>query len=558
VTLGRTAPVAQTSSLEELLERAEGARLSGDYRAGVGYARQAIARAEHPQGRARALRSLANQQLRLGDYEEAIRACRDAIAILEALDDDAGICWDLTVLALAYTELGLFEEALEELNRGRELAVKLGDRGLLYWVYNRTGVVHSSMGNHRQANTHLLQAWQLAADLDAEARFCILNNLTDNAVSLLPHLREQGRSAEAAATLEAALGHGEQALELARAASHPFRTAICLDNLGMVLALADRFPEAFAALAESTRLSTEHGYRALEASALLHTARVHRLAGNAGEAVAGLSDTLVRASAAREKPLVMAAHRDLCDAHEQQGDFRRALEHYRRYHELEQEARSDVAAARARLMTHHFELDNARLEADNARLEAELHRIRSQELERRAVELDRFAHEDALTGLANRRWADLTVPQLLANAAAAGGPLSLAIADVDLFKGVNDRFGHLVGDEVLRQVAALLRDGLPESAFLARLGGEEFLIALPGTGSAGAVAVCDALRTRIRAYHWDSICAGLDVTISLGVAEARPGDGYHDLLDGADAGLYEAKRTGRDRVTTSPARPVAD
>lgn len=543
---------AHADLLELLLERAEEARLSGDYRTGAAFARQGVAVAGNPADRARALRSLANQQLRLGELEDSVRACRDSISILEELGDDAGICWDQTVLAFAYSELGLFEEALDELNRARDLALKCGDRGLLYWVHNRAGVVHSTMGNHHQGNTLLLQALELSTDMDAEARFCILNNLADNAVGLLR--TGGGTGQNNAAILNAALGHAEQALELARAASHPFRTAMSLDNLAMLLGLAGRFPEAFAAVEQSRRLSIERGYRSLELSALSSAARVHRLAGEAGKAIDGLVEALARAGAAGEKPLMMTAHKELCDAYEQNGDFRRALEHYRSYHEMEQEARSDVAAARARLMTHHFELDHARLEADNARLEAELHRIRSHELELRAVELDRYAHEDSLTGLANRRWADLTVPQLLAAAEQADAPFTVAIADIDRFKGVNDDFGHLIGDEVLRHVAAVLRAGLAEPAFVARLGGEEFVIVLPGTEPDAALALCDTLRTLVGAYDWASVCAGLTVTISMGVAGRRPGEAYRDLLDAADMGLYEAKRTGRDRVVPAPPR----
>ncbi|GIJ69412.1 GGDEF domain-containing protein [Virgisporangium ochraceum] len=544
-------PTAHPDPLESLLERAEEARSSGDYRAGAALARQGVAVAGSPAGRARALRSLANQQLRLGELEDCVRACRDSIAILEELDDDAGICWDRTALAFAYSELGLFEEALEELNLARDLALKCGDRGLLYWVHNRAGVVHSTMGNHQQGNALLLQALELSTDMDAEARFCILNNLADNAVGLL---RAQGGTAPTHAILVAALDHAEQALELARAASHPFRTAMSLDNLAMLLGLAGRIPAAFAAVEESRLLAAERGYRSLELSTLLSVARVHRLAGDTGRAIDGLVEALGRAGGAGEKPLMMTAHKELCDAYEQNGDFRRALEHYRSYHELERETRSDVAAARARLMTHHFELDHARLEAENARLEAELHRVRSRELELRAVELDRYAHEDSLTGLANRRWADLTVPQLLDAAERSDAPFTVAIADIDRFKGVNDDFGHLVGDEVLRQAAAVLRAGLAEPAFVARLGGEEFVIVLPGAGPDAALAVCDTLRTLVSAYDWASVCAGLAVTISMGVADRRPGDDYRSLLDAADAGLYEAKRTGRDRVVPAPSR----
>jgi len=537
--------VSGDSFLDGLLTLAEEARLRGDYRTGVAHARLAVDRADalgEPAGRARARRSLANQLLRLGGHEDAIGACRDAIAIMEGLGDEEGICWELTVQALAFTELGLFEEALEGLSRSRDIALRRVDRGLLYWVHNRTGVVHSSMGDHLQANTHLLNALSLAGDLDVEARFCILNNLGDNAIGLVPALRAAGRLADADAALAVALDHCAQALDLARAAAHPFRTSISLDNYGMVLGLAGTFPAAFAALEESLSLALSHGYLSLQSSALQHRARVHLLSGDAERAIDGLLVALERALDAGEVPTAMAAHQELCGAYEQVGDFRAALSHHRSFHALERESCNGVAAARARVMTHHFELDNARLEADNARLEAELHRIRSRELEADKQALQIQVQEDALTGLANRRGVDVRLPGLLSR------PLCVAVADVDLFKGVNDQFGHPVGDEVLRQIAVLLREGLRGDDFVARLGGEEFLVALADTTPEQAFRACQQLRARIAAHPWDRVAPGLRVTVSFGLSAHRGGTAHTDLLERADAALYAAKRNGRNRV----------
>src|SRR5690349_18524375 len=143
-------PAQPAASVPALLAAAETHRLAGDYRAGSAVARQAAALAEavgDGAGRAEALRSLASQLLRLGALEEAAVACGEAIAVLEELRDDSGICQVLTVQALPLTDLGMHEEALEVLARGREIAQRLGDRSLLYWVHNRIGVVHGSMQN---------------------------------------------------------------------------------------------------------------------------------------------------------------------------------------------------------------------------------------------------------------------------------------------------------------------------------------------------------------------------------------------------------------------------
>jgi diguanylate cyclase len=168
----------------------------------------------------------------------------------------------------------------------------------------------------------------------------------------------------------------------------------------------------------------------------------------------------------------------------------------------------------------------------------ELHRERSAELERQAG-------EDPLTGLPNRRYAERALGEL------AKLPLCVAVADADHFKGVNDRYGHFVGDEVLRQMAAILRDNVRENDFVARFGGEEFLIALSGVGIEDARARCEALREQVAAYPWEQIEPGLRVTISIGLAAVPAGGDLPHAMTAADQRLYTAKRTGRNRVVAN-------
>ncbi|GAA2475356.1 GGDEF domain-containing protein [Winogradskya humida] len=532
-----TAAAVQVAAL---LDQAEEARLRGDYRAGSELARQAAKLAGvcgDGAGEAAALRSMANQLIRLGEQEAAVTACREAVAVLETLRDDAGICEVLTVQAMPLNGLGMHEEALEALARGREIAQRLGDRDLLYWVHNRTGVVHGSMGNREQSTDYLMRALSMAEGMDVEARFCILNNLGDNAVYQVPRQRANGDAEGAGETLRNALGYVDEALRLARAARHPFRESICLDNYGMLRALDYDFEAADRMIEDSRAIAAIHGYRSLESAALQHQAHVRLMRGECAKAIEGLLEALDRALEAGETPMAMEIHRELSEAYEQVGNFAAALGHYKAYHLLERTAHNDVAAARARMAVHQFELDNARLEA-------ELARVRSAELEVATLSWQRQATEDSLTGLPNRRFAELRLPEMVAS----GGPLCVAIADVDLFKGVNDRFGHFVGDEVLRQIAAVLRDNVRDLDLVARLGGEEFLIGLDGVDFEDARARCELLRAQVAAYPWEGLQPGLSVTISLGLAIVRAEEDLPAAMILADRHLYEAKRAGRNQV----------
>ncbi|MEU4620669.1 diguanylate cyclase [Actinoplanes sp. NPDC023801] len=538
---------SDTLPVHVLLQRAEELRLAGDYRAGCEMARAAADRAASigdGTGEAAALRCLGTQLMRVGRQEEAIAACRKAAVILEGLGDRVGLCEVLTLQAMPLIELGVHDEALGVLATARDIAQDLGNRELLYWVHNRTGVVRGSMGDRELSTESLMLALDMAEGMNAEARFCILNNVSDNAVYEVTRLRGRGETEAAERVLTGALGYVADALRLAREARHPFREAISLDNYGMLLALAGDLDTAARLIEEARLIAVRAGYRTLESAALQHQARVRLMRGEHTEAIAGLRLALDRAHEAGEKPMAMEISRELSEAHERIGDFVAALAFYRDFHDLERELHNQVAAARARMAAHHFELDNVRLEAENARLEAELHRARSAELAADNVVWQRQATEDALTGLPNRRSVDDRLPKLVA----AGGRVTVAVADVDFFKRVNDRYGHLVGDEVLRRIAGIFLDQAGETDLVARFGGEEFLIALHGCGIEDARARCELLRAGVAAYPWDSIEPGLTVTISVGLAEVAGPASLTEAMSRADQRLYDAKRSGRNRV----------
>jgi diguanylate cyclase (GGDEF)-like protein len=127
-------------------------------------------------------------------------------------------------------------------------------------------------------------------------------------------------------------------------------------------------------------------------------------------------------------------------------------------------------------------------------------------------------------------------------------PLSIALADIDHFKQINDRFTHAIGDEVLRQVAHLLREAFRDSDLVARFGGEEFALVLTGLELEAALRVCERVRASIEAFDWAAIHPELRVTLSIGVTDVVSAGSGPAMLALADHKLYEAKRSGRNRV----------
>ncbi|WP_443192114.1 diguanylate cyclase [Pseudomonas indica] len=173
--------------------------------------------------------------------------------------------------------------------------------------------------------------------------------------------------------------------------------------------------------------------------------------------------------------------------------------------------------------------------------------LRNRELQRAFGQIQQQAITDELTGLYNRRFAKTMLSQQKALADRGGYDFVLCLIDLDFFKAVNDRYGHSGGDAVLRQLAGLLQRSVRNADFVARLGGEEFLLALTRTDPEGAQRVLQRLRETMADVQWDE-CPGLRLTLSVGVSAYRSPEPWEDVLQRCDEALYRAKDDGRDQV----------
>lgn len=196
---------------------------------------------------------------------------------------------------------------------------------------------------------------------------------------------------------------------------------------------------------------------------------------------------------------------------------------------------------RGAALTRQLQRTRAHLEQSNEALRTAL----------AATEL--LAAKDQLTGLWNRRSFDQRLQEAIAHLARHEGELSLLIIDIDHFKDINDRHGHLVGDDVLRRFADLLGERLRQNDVAARWGGEEFVVLADGAVLENASLLAEQIRESALSETFPSVGP---VTVSIGIADYRRGETPDQLLTRADDALYEAKRGGRNRVSSS-GRPAA-
>ena len=172
---------------------------------------------------------------------------------------------------------------------------------------------------------------------------------------------------------------------------------------------------------------------------------------------------------------------------------------------------------------------------------------KQKEIEAVVAQADEVSHIDALTFLPNRRQIIKELQNEVLRSGRYQTPFSISMLDVDHFKRVNDSYGHTVGDELLRQIAGLLREHIRQPDLAGRYGGEEFLILLPNTVLESAAGQAERLCAMIRKTKININEIGILVTVSIGVSQLRiGGENWEQLLNRADLALYKAKDNGRD------------
>lgn len=455
-----------------------------------------------------------------GGYQEAIPLFAHALSLAEESNLVAIIAEALQEIARAHFAVAEYDVALQYWSRCLDVShsAQAHDAWLraligLGQIYNAHGDFTSALAHHRWA----LSSWK---EGDDPALY------VSAAINVGVDLYQQQRLDEAVEILQQTRStNSEQKAEI-----HSI--------LGLIHLAQGAYAVAEQDLKSALEINRAQGNALGYATNLLSLGRLSMAHQNYGPARSQLEKALEKANNMGTPHLLLQIELALAENYEASSEWQQALYHFKRYHELQQQLSRHASPHRIQAMEMQLEVEKARME--NVQLRR---KHASERQERRRVE--RMASEDTLTGLLNRRGLEQSADSLLV---LANDPVSALMIDVDHFKVTNDTWGHETGDKVLRQIGALLKSGCRQGDLVARWGGEEFAVLLQNRDCIQGAEVAERLRRLVQEWTWERIVPGLAATISIGMAQYQPDGDLASVIQLADEKLYEAKRSGRNKV----------
>ena len=526
---------------------------------------EALPRASRPGLRAGALGCQGEMLESAGDNIQAMAYYEQAVSVAEGARDTEMLANALFQRGYLRGVLGDYARGLPDLQRARAEYERLGLAQETLTTLNGIAILYNRLGDYAQARSYYEQT------LKAQEANGVLREVAVTVHNL-------GRAHEKLGDWPAARQAFEKALAASREIGYPRGQAHALRGLASVRNATGDATGALELLEQAEALLVKDMPEArLKAQILLERGRALQSLKRPTESIEVLEqarEVFARADSLAE---LATTHDVLAQVHADNGDWKTAYTH-----QLDFKANSDKLLQQQldqRFATLKVEFDTAAKERQNEALLRE-NRANEQALEQQrranqlqvvaialgsvlamllaawAVQQRRTSHRmralaltDELTGLANRRNVLARLSQLLS--APGAKPCAILIADIDHFKPINDRYGHPVGDAILREVAASLSAAVRDPVCLGRLGGEEFLVVLPDTGLQAAAQVAERLREGVAAIDTSRWFNDRALTMSLGVTVSTPGaDTLSSMLKRADEGLYEAKHAGRNRVVS--------
>jgi tetratricopeptide (TPR) repeat protein len=358
------ADVAADASYQRHLQASLQALALGQHALGSDEAQLALeawSRSQRPDtDRARAFQLLATHQWRQGLFEDSALTARRALVIWQRHGEHDGACSTQCLIATAFTELGLNEEALRHAAAAFDQARRHGLPAREVEALNRLGICHERLGDPERGEQYLLTALQLAqASGDETAEMMALNNLAATGIGAYHLLRQRGENTAAHAFLQRARAHAEAVLRLVEQTTDAYRQVVVRGNLGEILSLLGDYASADPLLRQCVADAQRHGYHAVALRSRFNLGELRALEGRHDEALAELRGVLEGLRQFDHATTRMRAHRALHQSYKALGQFEQALIHFEAYHAMELQRLSLQARAQARLMVNRHDLDLA-------------------------------------------------------------------------------------------------------------------------------------------------------------------------------------------------------
>ena len=454
---------------------------------------------------------------KLNMHEQALNHFLDALSIREDMQDAQGKASILNNIGLVYRHLQQYENALENFQNSLAIKEAEDDQSGMARSLNNIGIIYLEM-----------QDWPQALDYFQQA--LAIKRQQMNAPDIISTLNNLGEVTKQMGQVELGRDYFRQALLVAEEVGHHQQQAMIHINIGELELQNGQFEKARVILEDALQLADE-------------------------------------LNATKEQ---CEAHRYLAEVFDDSSEIAKAYHHFQRFHFLEKELRDLSTERKLADLRLQFELErkdkearlirekNLELQEKNQQIATQKEAVdnlnrelagKNEELKSLNQELYEASITDKLTGIFNRKQILHLLNQEFSRALRYQQQLSIAILDIDFFKRVNDDHGHLAGDEVLRITSRRIQEQVRNEDHLGRYGGEEFLVVLPQTDLAGALATAEKIRLAVAAEPIKAEGAELSIHISLGISQLK-GKLHPDinaLIRAADEALYRAKESGRNR-----------
>ena len=473
----------------------------------------------------------------VGNDQQGLESYQLSLNLIEKTRPLVEIARRLNKIGAVQAHQKNYSKALQILFRTLDIAQKIKDKSLEGQVLNHIGYIYVDLSEPMKGLSYLQQSYDILEGFGSGEEIGVTVN------SLCVAYSKLGK-------YEKALAYGQKAAAYFQNNEVFQMAADAWTNIGRVYLGMGNLEQAEQALLQANHLADTYHYNRHSSIALSLLGKIQIENNLFEEAQKSLEKSLELAEEINLHSIKADCHLLLSDLHAAKGDLRMAYEHHKSFHAAKELTYKRDIANRVRVLelSHHLETAKNISEALQEQNQALREEVRLRKLTQ--AKLEELSRIDPLTGIFNRRHFFELAEREFSRARRYKRPVSAIMIDLDHFKTINDNHGHLVGDQVLAEVAQRIQENSREVDVVGRYGGEEFIILLPETSLEDAVILAERIWKSLTARPATTSKLVLPLQASLGVSSCKNGidTPLYELIEQADQALYRAKDLGRNRI----------